>query len=231
MTFTRPVLCLVTDRRRLASRIGVDPDSSHAIGALLDQIAAAAEAGLALVQIREPDLSASVMAALVRAAVRATMGSPARVVVNDRIDVALAAGASGAHLKAESVDVADARRLAPPGWVIGRSVHGVPGILEIGAPPDYLVAGAVFPTPSKPAGWPRAGLDGLRAMVEAAGRVPVLAIGGIGPAQAGAAASAGAAGLAGIGLWLPPSGVPVADAVHETAREVRKRFDSEWGVT
>lgn len=230
MTFTRPVLCLVTDRRRLATSIGVDPASSRAVGALLDQIAAAADAGLALVQIREPDLSASALAALVRAAVRATMGSPARVVVNDRLDVALAAGASGVHLKAASVGVADARRLAPPGWVIGRSVHGVPDLRESTAA-DYLIAGTVFPTSSKPPGWPCAGLDGLKAMVEAHGRVPLLAIGGVGVAQAGAVASAGAAGLAGIGVWLPRSGLSIADTVHETAREVRKRFDSEWGVT
>src|SRR5262249_4440021 len=107
------MLCLVTDRRRF------DPRGDG----LLAQIAGAVAAGIDLVQIRERDLATVDLAALTSAALRAAFGSRTSIVVNDRIDVALACGAAGVHLRADSVGVADARRIAPSGFLVGRSVH------------------------------------------------------------------------------------------------------------
>jgi thiamine-phosphate diphosphorylase len=230
MTLEPPALCLVTDRRRLARHLDLDPDSTAAIDALLAQVRGAAAGGLTLVQVRERDLPARALTALVREILASVRDSRARVVVNDRLDVALAGGAHGVHLKATSVATADARRLGPAGWIVGRSVHAV-AELRSEAPPDYLVFGAVFDTRSKPRGWPTGGLDGLRAVVEAAGRVPVLGIGGIGRVEAAAVARTGAAGLAGIDIWLPADAARVADTVQDVVQDVRKRFDSPGGVT
>jgi thiamine-phosphate pyrophosphorylase len=230
MTLQRPVLCLVTDRRRLARHLNLPPDSTAAVDALLAQVRGAAAGGLTLVQVREPDMAARVLRGLVREIRACVEGTPARVVVNDRLDVALAGAAHGVHLKATSVAVADARRLGPAGWIVGRSVHAVADLLEA-ASPDYFVFGAVFDTRSKPPGWPTAGLAGLRAVVEAACGVPVVGIGGVGRAEAIAVAGTGAAGLAGIDLWLPADPTRVADSVQHAVQDVRKRFDSPGGVT
>ena len=125
MTLERPVLCLVTDRRRLARHLNLSPDSTATHDALLAQVRGAAAGGLTLVQVREPDMAARALRGLVREICACVEGTPARVVVNDRLDVSLAGAAHGVHLKATSVAVADARRLGPAGWIVGRSVHAV----------------------------------------------------------------------------------------------------------
>lgn len=116
------------------------------------------------------------------------------LVVNDRVDVALAAGAGGVHLGGSGLPVEVARRLAP-GMVIGASVHSLEEALAAersGA--DYLIFGHIFPTGSKPGLAPR----GLEALAEVCGRVrvPVLAIGGVTAANAALVRRAGAAGVA-----------------------------------
>jgi thiamine-phosphate pyrophosphorylase len=185
---------------------------------VLDQVREAAAAGVDLVQIRERDLEARDLGALVRQAVAATRGTATRVVVNDRLDVALAAGADGVHLRGDSMPSAAARRLAPRPFLIGRSVHGVEEARAAGADVDFLIAGTVFPTASKPPG-DLLGIHGLRRLCGASG-VPVLAIGGIGPDQLDAVAAAGAAGIAGIG-WFDGR-TPLAGIVEA----VRRRFDT-----
>src|SRR5262249_45429339 len=140
---TALTLCLVTDRRRF------EPP----IQGLLAQLRRAVEAHIDLVQIRERDLEAFDLASLVSAAVALARGSRTRVVVNDRLDVAIACGAAGVHLRGDSFPVAEARRIAPRDFLIGRSVH-TPEEAVAAADADYLVAGAVFPTASK--------LDGSR---------------------------------------------------------------------
>jgi len=224
-----PVLCLVTDRRRLGARIGSPPDGPATIDALLTQVTAASKAGVSLIQVREPDLPAGAQVALVRAicALAAPLG--ARVVVNDRLDVALASRADGVHLKSTSVTVADARRLARPGWLVGRSVHTLTEIAHgAAAGVDYLVFGSVFPTQSKPEGWETTGLTGLAAAVAAASPLPVLGIGGIGLDRTAEVARTGAAGLAAIEAFLPPDATRIADTVQETVRRMRLAFDSTF---
>jgi thiamine-phosphate diphosphorylase len=206
-------ICLVTDRRRLVPPGAAD---DVAAGCLAAQVRHAAEAGIDLVQLRERDLDPVRLAAqlsLLRDAVR---GTATRIVVNDRVDVALACGAHGVHLRADSMPVAAARRIVPSSFVVGRSVHSV-GELADAEGADYLIAGTVFASASKPEARALLGLDGLAAITRGA-RVPVLAIGGITVERAADLAAAGAAGIAAIGLFLGDSqsgcrATPLADTV------------------
>jgi thiamine-phosphate diphosphorylase len=193
---TRPLICLVTDRSR------VTPPGQ---AALLRLISAAARAGVDLVQIREAGLEAGELLHLTRNAVAAVAGSAVKVVVNDRTDVALAAGAHGVHLRADSISSAQVRAVVPAGFLIGRSVHSEADAMSAAAAgADYLIAGTVFGTVSKPAGAPLLGLDGLGKISRAAG-LPVLAIGGVAADKLEDLAAAGAAGIAAIGLFADVS--------------------------
>ncbi|RPJ70205.1 MAG: thiamine phosphate synthase [Acidobacteria bacterium] len=161
----------------------------------------AAGAGVDLVHVRERDLGGAALAALVARLVRRANGSPTRIVVNDRLDVALAAGASGVHLRGDSVATDRARGASPGGFVIGRSVRtAAEAARESRAGADYLVLGTVFPTPSKPGDPTLVGPEGLRAAAAIA-RVPVLGIGGISEARVAEIAATGAAGIAAIRLF------------------------------
>jgi thiamine-phosphate pyrophosphorylase len=191
------MICLVTDRRRLA---GGDAPFDAARRCLAEQARFAADAGVDLIQVREPDLEAGPLAEVVTAIAHAIRGSRTRLLVNDRLDVALACGADGVHLRSDSIAVADVRRLAPPGFVVGRSVHSVDEAAAAGEV-DYLIAGTVFPTASKPEATVWLGTGGLAAIVRAV-RLPVLAIGGVTPERFDEVAAAGATGFAAIGLFL-----------------------------
>lgn len=151
-------------------------------------------------------------AALARAAARLlALARPAEaaVFVSGRPDVAAALGAQGVQLAAEDLAPADARRILPAGW-IGRSVHtAAEAAAAVDEGADYLLVGNVYQTASHP-GRPAAGLDLVRAAA-ALGR-PVIAIGGIDAARAGAVRQAGAWGVAAIAaLWRAPD--PAAAAL------------------
>ena len=191
------MLCLVTDRRRLCSETVAFEVARRR---LIDQAKWAVTSDVDLIQVRERDLEAADLARLVGDLVRVSRGSGTRVVVNDRIDVALACGADGVHLRHDSVRAETVRAIAPAGFLVGRSVHGL-AEAEGAGPVDYLIAGTVFPTPSKPAATPILGLDGLAEVVQAVA-VPVLAIGGITRERLDEVAATGAAGAAGIGLFI-----------------------------
>jgi thiamine-phosphate pyrophosphorylase len=154
-----------------------------------------------LVQVRERDLDGRPLLGLVRACLDAVAGTGTRVLVNDRIDVALAAGAHGVHLRSDSVSAVAARRLVHPPFLLGRSVHSVETAVAAcaGGGLDYLLFGTVFASASKP-GRAAAGLDALR-RVAAAAAVPVLAIGGMTRARIPEVCRAGASGAAGISLF------------------------------
>jgi thiamine-phosphate pyrophosphorylase len=219
------MICLVTDRRRLSP--------GDAVGAqrecLVAQVRHAVDAGVDLVQVRESDLEAGALASLVSQLLAIAKGTPTRIVVNDRIDVALASGADGVHLRGDSIPVSAARQLAPAGFLIGRSVHRVEEAIAA-ADADYLIAGTVFPSASKAAGAPLLGIEGLKAVVRSVER-PVLAIGGIGDDRLGAVASAGAAGIAAIG-WFMAKGDGQAGGgcravpLRQIVERARSRFDT-----
>jgi thiamine-phosphate pyrophosphorylase len=218
-------ICLVTDRRRLVPPGATDHEARRC---LLTQIRHAVHAGVDLIQVRERDLEAAALAALVREVIAAARGTATRVIVNDRLDIALTCGADGVHLRSDSMSVAAARELAPPPFMIGRSIHRIDELTTArGA--DYLIAGTVFSSASKPGGHPLLGVEGLRAIARAAS-APVLAIGGITMERLDAVAAAGASGVAAIGLFMR-LGEAAADgcrarALHETVAQARVRFDS-----
>jgi thiamine-phosphate diphosphorylase len=188
VTVSHPILCAITDRRRL-------PILAHA--------AAAADAGIDWLQIREPDLPAAELYEVVRHAVAEVSGSSTRIIVNDRLDVALATSAHGVHLRGTSFDASRVRAAVPADFLIGRSVHSVEEAVaaEKCGGLDYLIFGTLFATTSKREGHPLAGPERLRAAVAACG-LPILGIGGITLENADRVAATGAAGVAAIGLFL-----------------------------
>jgi thiamine-phosphate pyrophosphorylase len=193
---------------------------------LVQRIGAAARAGTHLIQIRQPQLEALALSRLVERALRAIEGTAARLLVNDRADVALATGAHGVHLRGDSMAAARVRAMAPPAFVIGRSVHSVDEAVaaERDGGLDYLLFGTVFPTASKPGG-AAAGVETL-ARACAAVALPVLAIGGITASALAPVARAGAAGFAAIGLFANaavdamPHAVERACSVFDTPERV-----------
>jgi thiamine-phosphate pyrophosphorylase len=197
-------ICLVTDRRRRS---------------VVEQCRDAVHAGVDLIQVRERDLEGAALSALVAELVGMTRATATRVVVNERLDVALACGADGVHLRGDSISPARARSMAPPGFLVGRSVHAADEAVQTAPGADYLSAGTVFPTSSKPDLQEFLGLEGLAAIARSVA-VPVLAIGGVSMERIGPVADAGAAGIAAIGLFLG-EGAPLAAVVQEA----RRRFD------
>lgn len=201
-----PIICLVTG--------GGTP------GELVSLIREAAIAGVDLVQIREPALDDRSLVALTRQAIAETRGTGCRIVVNDRLDVALASGAAGVHLRAESFAERRVRTLAPGGFLIGRSVHDVAQAEAAArAGCSYLIFGTVFPSRNKPADHPIAGLVDLREVCRSV-QVPVIAIGGVSVENAEQAFSAGARGVAAIDLFR--GGEPLSGIVPT----LRRRFDT-----
>ena len=177
-----PCLCLVTDRKRTKSG-----DAAATVAASLD-------GGVGMVQLREKDMPPFELLRLARRLRLVTRGR-ALLVVNDRVDVAMLAGADGVQLGETALDVADVRKLVGPDMLIGRSVHSEVGAVDAecqGA--DFLVLGTVFETASHPDGRV-GGLDLVREVTGAVG-IPVLGIGGITSANAASVMEAGASGAA-----------------------------------
>ena len=203
-----PAICVVTRVR------GRERDAERDM--LLDRLARAAAAGATMVQVRERQCDDRDLVVFVEQLIGRVRPSGARVLVNERTDVALAADADGVHLKSHAPPASDVRRIVPAGFLIGRSVHGddEAAAVEAAGGCDYLLFGTVFPSASKPAGHPIAGSDAL-ARVCGRVRLPVLAIGGITPDRVPAVVAAGASGIAAIGVF--------AEAVDMAAAVVRLR--------
>jgi thiamine-phosphate diphosphorylase len=205
-----PVICVVT---RIRGEAG-----SPERGRLLERLADGAAAGVDLIQIRERLLPDRELVAFTRALLDRVAMTPARVLVNDRTDVALAAGAHGVHLKSDGPSAVDVRRLVPPGFVVGRSMHSAAearAFADEGGY-DYLLFGTVFHSQSKPVGHPVAGLETLREACSATS-CPVLGIGGIDVANARQVIDAGAAGIAAIGLFTSAASMTTLTSDLRTA--------------
>lgn len=221
------ILQLVTDRRRLAP---AEASWAEQRACLLRQIQNAADAGIDFVQIRERDLEAGVLCALVSDAVAVVNGARTRVLVNDRIDVALAAGAHGAHLRGDSLPPDVARRLAPPPFILGRSTHSVDEAARCSRHVDYLLAGTVWSTSSKAAGGVLLGPEALAEVVLAAAGTPVLAIGGVTLERIDEVAAARASGVAAISLFISDAASSDtssrcgAKPLHDVARGLTGRY-------
>jgi len=197
-----PVVCYVTDRKALRA-----PDPAEGVG---ERIAAAIDAGADWVQVREKDLPARELLAVVRAAVTiaedGSRAAVARVIVNDRLDVALAAGAAGVHLGAASMPARDVVRWcrsgnAPARFLVGVSCHSLEQAREAeSAGASYIFFGPVFDTPSKRAFGQPQGVPTLATVCRAI-RLPVIAIGGVNEENGAECMHAGAAGIAAIRLF------------------------------
>jgi thiamine-phosphate pyrophosphorylase len=174
--------------------------------------------GSAAVQLRDKQMPARDLLALARQLASLCHERGHLLLVNDRLDVALAAGADGAHLPSAGVPPAEARQLLGPSAWVGVSCHcgaDVRRALEGGA--DFAMFGPVFDTPSKRAYGPPAGLGALREA--AALGLPLVALGGIDAARARAAAEAGAQGVAAIRAWIgAPDPAEAARALLEAVR-------------
>jgi len=163
-------------------------------GNVLASAAGAVRAGIEMIQVREKDLPASELFDLVCKVRDLAAGSKTRVLVNDRLDIALAAGIDGVHLPANGLP---AERVRPFVKLLGVSTHTVEEALDAQkAGADFIVFGPIFDSPGKSA----IGLAPLK-KVAASVTIPVLAIGGISAANAGEVLNAGAAGIAGIRLF------------------------------
>ena len=201
-------LYLVTDRSLARGR------------ASSDVVREAVTGGVTCVQLREKNCGTREFmeeARAVRAATRA-LGVP--LIVNDRVDVALAVGADGVHLGQQDMAIADARRLGPPGWIIGVSAETVADAVRAekeGA--DYIGVSPVFATPTKTDHAEPLGLEGLRA-IRAATKLPLVAIGGIHAGNARDVIRAGADGLAVV------SAIVSADFPREAAGQLRQEIEA-----
>jgi thiamine-phosphate pyrophosphorylase len=203
-TLKPAIVCYVT------SRVSLDSDAP--IPSLLGRIHAAIAAGVDWVQIREKDLPPQEMLALVRDAVGVGaardpgIAGKAAILVNDRLDVALAAGASGVHLGRESAPAREVVRWcrdgnAPADFRIGVSCHTLNETREAeSAGADYVLFGPVYDTPSKR---PFGAAQGIERLAEACRsvRIPVIAIGGVNRENAAECIRAGAAGIAAIRMF------------------------------
>jgi thiamine-phosphate pyrophosphorylase len=202
-------------------------DRRAARGALASKVADAVRGGVDWVQIREKQMDGAELLELAeRVADSARSGArerggEVRVLVNRRVDVALALAADGVHLGFDALPAGVARELLGPDALVGISCHA-PAELAAEGGASYAQLAPIFPPVSKRAAGPPLGLEALRAA--AGGRLPVLAQGGIDASNAGAAVAAGAAGVAVTGALL------LAKRPERAARELRQVLDAQAGA-
>jgi thiamine-phosphate pyrophosphorylase len=203
-----PTLCLVTDRRRLGE------------ASLEDVVAQAVKGGVNLVQLREKDLPTGELLDLAMRLREVTRGH-AILIINDRLDVAMAAGADGVHLPENGLPVGIARWLLGQHTLIGRSVHSKEAAIEAEqAGADYVQLGTIYTTESKPDAKP-AGVDLVR-KVSAAVAIPVLAVGGVRAENAAKVIEAGAFGASVI------SAIEAAADPEAAARQLVETMSEAW---
>jgi thiamine-phosphate pyrophosphorylase len=204
----QPIVCYVTGQKSLNPALvqtGTSP--------ILANIRRAVEAGVDWVQIREKDLQSRELLEIATQAVQmaAERGGanpdPARTIINDRLDVALAAGAQGVHLGHESLTAGEVMRWcragnAPADFAIGVSCHSLEEAREAqSAKADYIFWGPVFETPSKLQFGAPQGLVKLAEVCRAVPNMKVVAIGGVNAENAASCIRAGAAGIAAIRMF------------------------------
>lgn len=199
-------LCLVTDRPLARGR------------ALTDIVAAAARGGATMVQLREKQADTREFLELARAL--KTMLEPLDIplVINDRVDIALAVAADGVHVGQSDMPVADVRRLVGEKMFIGLSTSRAEFILADDAQAaDYLGVGPIYAQTTKPGTAAPHGVEGFRAL-RALTKKPVMAIGGLNAANAAPVIAAGADGLAVV------SAIVAADDPERATREIAALF-------
>lgn len=184
-----PILCYVTDRTVLEER------------RFFHVVRRALAAGVNWIQLREKSTPTEELVRIAEKIVAMPRRPHQKLLVNDRLDIALVCGFDGIHLGGASFPVSEVRRRVPRGFLIGVSTHHLQEAIaaeQEGA--DYIIFGPLFPTPSKRMYGPPQGIEKLRAVTRAVS-IPVLAIGGISRENFQVCSEAGAAGLAAISLF------------------------------
>lgn len=194
-------MCLIT--RGEATRENYHRTSRQ----ILDIIKVAIDLDVPLIQIREKQLTTRLTFELVKQAVYLARGTHTRILVNDRSDIALAAGAHGVHLTSRSMSADIVRGRLPEGSIIGVSAHSdLEAAAAARAGADFIILGPVFKTPEKSAPL----LPAVFAKICASTPVPVLGVGGVEPSNARDVLVAGAAGVAAIRSLNDPVGLSAA---------------------
>ncbi|MBS1786638.1 MAG: thiamine phosphate synthase [Acidobacteria bacterium] len=201
----QPLLYLITNRQTFLRKAESDQSASQL---QIETIRQAAAAGCQWIQIREKDLGARALAEFTRQSIAVARPHGVKVLVNDRLDVAMAAGADGVHLRVSSLPTKEVRRVVIEkglqDFLIGVSTHSLSEAkaAEAGGA-NFIVCGPVYDTPSKREFGEPLGLELFAAICKAV-NIPVLALGGINLSNFRDPLEAGAAGIAGIGLFSNP---------------------------
>ena len=197
MSLPVPIIYPITSGKTSPQTTPDDPQFSE----ILRLVRAAVDADVPLVQIREKSLHARVLYELVARAAEITRGSKTRLLVNDRSDIARAAGADGVHLTTQSLPAEVVRNIFGAEFLIGVSTHSLDEAraARVGGA-DFVVFGPVFETESKRAYGEPQGLDKLAEVTRALGGFPVVAIGGVTLDKVDECFQAGARGIAAIRL-------------------------------
>lgn len=196
-------LCVVTD-------VGLSRGRGH-----MDVVSAAIRGGATMIQLREKAATTTSFVEFGQELRAVTREAGVPLIVNDRVDVALAVGADGVHVGQDDMPAAMARRLIGSSMILGISATTLEEALRgerDGA--DYLGVGPIFPTGTKPDAGPAMGISGLSAIANRV-RIPIVAIGGIGPDNVASVIAAGAAGVAVV------SAIVSAPDVEGAARRLR----------
>jgi thiamine-phosphate pyrophosphorylase len=168
-----------------------------------EQVRLLSRGGAWLIQLREKQMPALDLYKQAQTAVEVAKQSGVRLIINDRVDIALAIGASGVHLGQDDMPPEAARKLLGPQAIVGYSTHNLEqAINATKLPIDYLAIGPIFSTTTKSDTAPVLGLNGLRAVRQATGKLPLVAIGGITPTNAREVIEAGADSVAVISALL-----------------------------
>ncbi|HEY4425060.1 MAG TPA: thiamine phosphate synthase [Pyrinomonadaceae bacterium] len=195
MSLPVPIIYPITSGKTSPQTTPDDPQFSE----ILRLVSAAVDADVPLFQIREKSLHARVLYELVARAAEITHGSKTRLLVNDRSDIARAAGADGVHLTTQSLPVEAVRNMFGAEFLIGASTHSLDEARAARAGgADFVVFGPIFETESKRAYGAPQGLYKLAEVTRALGEFPVVAIGGITPDNVNECFEAGARGIAAI---------------------------------
>jgi thiamine-phosphate pyrophosphorylase len=204
LNLSKPILYLITQGATAETTTPQCPEFL----AILQQTAAAVDAGVQLIQIREKQLAARILFELTAAVVSIARGSGTRVLVNDRADIAAGAGADGVHLATSSLTPDVIRKAFGARFLIGVSTHSLIEARNARSQlADFAVFGPVFASPSKAKYGSPVGLPRLAEAARELAGFPMFALGGISVENMNECLLAGASGIAGISLFEEPSGL------------------------
>ncbi|MBL8196091.1 MAG: thiamine phosphate synthase [Blastocatellia bacterium] len=203
-------LCLITDRKQLLSTLLNHQlfDLDTTLSQLLNFCQTAAQAGIDIIQVREKDIPADKLSNFVAKLTKETKNTNAKVLVNDRLDIALSYEADGIHLPSNSFPINKVRKLVGKKFIISVAVHSIKEAqLAAKAGADYVLFSPIFDTPSKTIYGPALGLAALEQAVKSV-KCPIIALGGINQSNAKEVLDSKVAGLAAIRLFLETSDLP-----------------------